>query len=69
MGWGGKRRGAGRPKLRKLERRVTICVRVPADVKEWLDKQEQSLTELTETAIIQYYGLREGDDFEEEVFY
>jgi hypothetical protein len=46
---GGTRKGAGRPKA-AIEK-ITLSVKVPLDVKAWLDAHEESSGKLVEEAI------------------
>jgi hypothetical protein len=46
---GGKRKGAGRPKI--ANKKVTQSIRLPIDVKAWLDAQEDSTGIIIERAI------------------
>ena len=50
---GGKREGAGRPKLQPSQRKVMVSVRLPRKLVRWLRKQDGSQAKIIEKALNQ----------------
>jgi len=54
---GGKRKGAGRPKLPASKKRSMVSIKLPGFIVKWLRSQEQSQGKLIEKALIETYEI------------
>jgi hypothetical protein len=52
---GGRRPGAGRPRIKLNDKRITKGIRLPQWLWDWIDTQSDTRGSVIETALLQHY--------------